>query len=163
MKSNEKPYSLDNQIGFVLRLAVQFHTAIFTARIVGNLTQTQFAALAKIHEVGGCSQSDLGRHLTLDSATVNGVVDRMRSRGFIEVSLDPTDRRRQSIALTREGVRVIEEAQVVAKEITAETLSALSPTEQTRLLHLLQKMMAKTNGSAFSERDSAESKSSTVV
>lgn len=163
MKSNEQPYVLDDQIGFVLRLAVQFHTAIFTARIVGNLTQTQFATLAKIYEIGGCSQSDLGRHLMLDSATVNGVVDRMRSRGLIEVSDDPTDRRRQSIALTREGMRVIEEAQAVAKEISVETLSALSSSEQTRLLQLLRKMMSKKANGVHSDRDHTDSKPRTIA
>src|ERR1700680_4447248 len=96
-------YRVDDQIGFVLRLAFQFHTAIFTAKMVDNLTQTQFAALSKIKEIGECSQSDLVRLIALDSATINGVISRMRSRGFLRVSEDPTDRRRQYIELTDDG------------------------------------------------------------
>ena len=97
-KTAKSAYVLDDQIGFVLRLAVQFHTAIFTARMVEGLTQTQFATLSKVYEVGSCTQSDLGRLLTLDSATVNGVTDRMYSRGLIEITADLVDRRRQSIS-----------------------------------------------------------------
>ncbi len=73
-RSEAMDYELEDQIGFVLRLAVQFHTAIFTSRMVDNLTQTQFATLAKVHQVGPCSQSELARLLALDTATINGVV-----------------------------------------------------------------------------------------
>lgn len=137
----QTPYVLDDQIGFVLRLAVQYHTAIFTSRMVEGLTQTQFATLAKLDEIGRCSQSDLVRLLTLDSATVNGVVDRMRQRGFIVITDDPNDRRRQWLTLSAEGERAIRAAREVASEITEETLTMLTPSERTRLIHLLRKMM----------------------
>ncbi|MBA4791976.1 MAG: MarR family transcriptional regulator [Rhizobiales bacterium] len=139
---SDDTYVLDDQIGFILRLAVQFHTAIFTSRMVENLTQTQFATLAKIEEIGSCSQSDLGRLLMLDSATVNGVVDRMKSRDLIAITDDPADRRRQSLSLTAEGRRVVQEAEAVARGITTETLAQLTPTEQARLVQLLRKMIA---------------------
>ena len=41
-------YVLDEQIGFLLRVAMQNHTAIFTSQMVEGLTQTQFASLAKL-------------------------------------------------------------------------------------------------------------------
>src|SRR3569833_3756964 len=53
-------YQLDEQAGFLMRVAMQRHTSIFTAHMVEGLTQTQFAALAKLHEVGACSQNHLG-------------------------------------------------------------------------------------------------------
>jgi MarR family transcriptional regulator, lower aerobic nicotinate degradation pathway regulator len=140
-KTTKSADILDDQIGFVLRLAVQFHTAIFTARMVEGLTQTQFATLSKVYEVGSCTQSDLGRLLTLDSATVNGVTDRMYSRGLIEISADLVDRRRQSISLSKEGLRIIVEAEAVAQEITEETMAALTPVEQARIVQLLRKMI----------------------
>ena len=55
------PYVLDEQVGFLLRVAMQRHTAIFMSQMVDGLTQTQFAALAKLLEVGPCSQNHLGR------------------------------------------------------------------------------------------------------
>ena len=42
------PYVLDEQIGFLLRVAMQRHTAIFMSQMADKLTQTQFAALAKL-------------------------------------------------------------------------------------------------------------------
>jgi len=59
--SASEQYVLDDQVGFLMRVAMQRHTAIFMSRMIEQLTQTQFAALAKLYEVGPCSQNHLGR------------------------------------------------------------------------------------------------------
>ena len=150
-KQANSQYLVERQIGFVLRVAFQFHTAIFTSKMVDNLTQTQFATLSKIKEMGECSQSDLIRLIALDSATINGVVSRMRSRGFLEVSEHPTDRRRQFIRLTDDGADLVSRAEAIGEDITAETLALLTPTERTRLLQLLRKMMSAEETNAEAE------------
>ncbi len=61
----------------MLWVAIQRHTAIFTGCMVEALTQTPFAALAKLYEVGPCSQNHLGRLIYLDAATIKGVVERL--------------------------------------------------------------------------------------
>ena len=62
--SEQGRYVLDDQGGFLMRVAMQRHTSIFTSRMIEGLTQTQFAALAKLYEVGPCSQNHLGRRRT---------------------------------------------------------------------------------------------------
>ena len=42
----------------------------------------QWAALAKLAEVGECSQNLLGRLVAMDVATIKGVVERLVRRGF---------------------------------------------------------------------------------
>ena len=66
-----------------MRIAMQRHTSIFISRMIEGLTQTQFAALAKLYEVGPCSENYLGRLMFLDAATIKGVVDRLRLRGSV--------------------------------------------------------------------------------
>ena len=78
-------YLLDEQAGFLMRIAMQRHTSIFTSRMIEGLTQTQFAALSKLYEVGPCSQNHLGRLIYLDAATIKGVVDRLHLRGLVIV------------------------------------------------------------------------------
>ena len=68
---------LDDQVGFVLRQAQQRHTTIFAAEMIEGLTPTQWAALAKLREVGACSQNHLGRLTAMDAATIKGVIDRL--------------------------------------------------------------------------------------
>ena len=134
-------YVLDDQVGFLLRVALQRHTAIFTTRMIEGLTQTQFAALAKLAEVGPFSQNHLGRLIYLDAATIKGVVDRLGARGFITALNDPMDRRRRrAVALTDRGRQVTEAAQLVAAEITAATPAARTEEEQGLVTRLLRKL-----------------------
>jgi MarR family transcriptional regulator, lower aerobic nicotinate degradation pathway regulator len=133
-------YVLDEQVGFLTRVAMQRHTSIFTSRMTEALTQTQFAALAKLYEMGPCSQNHLGRLIYLDAATIKGVVDRLAARGFLTALSDPKDRRRRAVALTDKGRGVTEEATKIAGEITAATLAPLTAEEQRTLARLLKKL-----------------------
>ena len=133
-------YVLDEQAGFLMRVAMQRHTSIFTSRMIEGLTQTQFAALAKLYEVGPCSQNYLGRLIYLDAATIKGVVDRLHLRGFVSALDDPKDRRRRAVALTDRGRQVTEAAMLVATEITATTLTPLTADEQRLIAKLLRKL-----------------------
>lgn len=133
-------YSLDTQVGFLMRVAMQRHTSIFMANMIEDLTQTQFAVLAKLHEVGPSSQNHLGRLVYLDAATIKGVVDRLGLRGFITTGSDPTDRRRRAVSLTDKGAKVMETAIRVAAEVSAKTLRPLTADEQRVLTKLLKKI-----------------------
>jgi DNA-binding MarR family transcriptional regulator len=104
------------------------------------LTQTQFAALAKLHEAGPCSQNQLGRLIYLDAATIKGVVDRLAVRGLVTALSDRTDRRRLAVALTARGKAVTEQAIRAAAEATAETLAPLTADEQRAVARLLKKL-----------------------
>jgi DNA-binding MarR family transcriptional regulator len=123
-----------------MRVAMQRHTSIFMSRMIEGLTQTQFAALAKLHEVGPCSQNHLGRLIFLDAATIKGVVDRLHLRNFVTALSDPKDRRRRAVTLTERGRQVTEAAMRVATEITAATLMPLTTEEQCVVAKLLRKL-----------------------
>jgi MarR family transcriptional regulator, lower aerobic nicotinate degradation pathway regulator len=136
----DRDYRLNEQVGFLLRVAMQRHTSIFMSRIVKGLTQTQFAALAKLREVGPCSQNQLGRLIYLDAATTKGVVDRLEGRGFVTAGQDPHDGRRRAIALTEKGRVAAEAAIKVARQITYHTLTPLTAAEQKTAIRLLKKL-----------------------
>jgi len=138
--SEQGRYVLDDQVGFLMRVAMQRHTSIFTSRMIEDLTQTQFAALAKLYEVGPCSQNHLGRLIYLDAATIKGVVDRLHLRGFVTALSDPKDRRRRAVALTERGRQATEAAMLVAAEITASTLTPLTSDERRQVTRLLRKL-----------------------
>ena len=59
-------YILDDQIGFILRLAYQKHAVLFLEYLGDDFTPTQWAALAKLRECGPCSQNHLGRLTAMD-------------------------------------------------------------------------------------------------
>ena len=86
-ETGEADYRLDEQVGFVLRKASQRHIAIF-ARSISDLTPPQFAALAKLHEVGATSQNQLGVLIATDAATIKGVIDRLNARNLVTLAKD---------------------------------------------------------------------------
>jgi DNA-binding MarR family transcriptional regulator len=133
-------YFLEEQVGFLLRIAMQRHSNIFTSEIVGNLTAPQFSALIKLMQAGPLSQNHLGRLIYLDVATIKGVVGRLRARGLVTSKDDPRDARRHVIALTPAGRRLVEAAIPAAARITEKTLGPLSEKEQETLLRLLKKL-----------------------
>lgn len=132
-------YRLQEQIGFVLRKAHQRHVAIFASQIA-DLTPPQFAALAKLHDVGETSQNQLGALVAMDAATIKGVIDRLKMRGFVDITPDEGDRRRLLVRLTEDGRDAIERLIPLAQQITAETLAPLSAREAATLLKLLARI-----------------------
>jgi len=133
-------YLLDAQVGFVLRQVLQRHATIFVGRMGEDLTMTQWAALAKLFEMGPCSQNLLGRYTAMDAATIKGVVERLAKRGLVETSKDSEDGRRLVVALTAEGAALTERSIPVAHDITKETLSPLAKDERTQFLALLERL-----------------------
>ena len=132
-------YRLQEQVGFILRKAHQRHVAIFAAHI-GDLTPPQFAALAKLNDVGETSQNQLGTLIAMDAATIKGVIDRLKARGFVELGKHEVDKRRLMVSLTTQGRVAIERLIPLADRITAETLAPLSPREAATFLKLLAKI-----------------------
>lgn len=138
-QDKEASYLLDDQIGFLLRKANQRHLSIF-ARRIDDLTPPQFAALARLHEVGETSQNQLGQLTAMDAATIKGVIDRLKARGLVALNSHAQDKRRLVVSLTDEGRAAVEAMLPLAHEITGETLSPLSAREVATLLRLLSKI-----------------------
>ena len=139
-RGRQPAYVLDEQIGFMLRQAYQLNSLHFAERFGGDLTPTQWASIAKLCEVGSCSQNHLGRLTAMDAATFKGVVDRLTRRGLIESRPSSTDRRRVLITLTAAGKKVYEQGISRALSVSDDTLRGLKPRERTSLLRLLKRM-----------------------
>lgn len=136
---SDRPYVLDDQIGYLLRRVTQRHLAIFSDRIP-EVTTTQFAVLARLAELGPLSQNHLGRETAMDAATIKGVVDRLARQGLVATSPDPDDRRRLTVALTAEGAALFAARTGTALAISDATLGPLDPGERAQLMALLSRL-----------------------
>ena len=136
----KEAYRLDDQVGYLLRLATQRHTALFQAHMPEGLTAMQFAALARLYEQGACAQNELGRRAAMDIATIKGVVDRLRQKGLIKTTQSEGDKRLSIVALTKDGSALMDTLTNIGHEITDKTLAPLTPEEQTTLTALLKKI-----------------------
>ena len=133
-------YRLEDQVGHLLRRAQQRHLGVFAA-VIPELTTTQFAALARLMELGPVSQNQLGRAAAMDAATIKGVVGRLVARRLVETALDPDDRRRLVVGPTPEGRALYARVVPQALEATRRTLEPLTPAEAARFVALLRKLI----------------------
>lgn len=134
-----KPYVLDDQIGYLLRRVTQRHLAIF-AQIIPEVTTTQLAVLARLHDLGPQSQNALGRETAMDAATIKGVVDRLARQGLVATMPDAEDRRRLTVSLTDAGRTLFQGLTERALQVSARTLDPLSPEEAAQLAAFLSRL-----------------------
>ena len=139
VNTEKTQYRLEDQIGFKLRLANQKHLELFAA-MLPEATPTQFAILARLYADGSLSQNHLGRRVGMDAATTKGVVDRLRTKGWVQSAPSETDLRRLEISLTEAGNAFAKRAIETAGRISEQSLSNLTPRETERLLALLAKI-----------------------
>jgi DNA-binding MarR family transcriptional regulator len=133
-----RPYVLEDQIGFLIRRAHQRASAIFEQVMDGlDVTPVQYAALAKLHDLGPTSQNQLGRMVGIDPATMFGVAGRLSKRGLVSPSVDPNDARLVLLELTQTGRETVEAMKARGPEVSARTLEPLTPAEAETLLALL--------------------------
>ena len=134
-------YVLEHQVGFLLRCAHQRASEVFNA-VMGRfgVTPRQFAALAKLDDLGSVSQNQLGRLTAMDPATISGVVARLAARGYVAQSADPRDGRLLALGLTEAGAAAIRAMKEVAAEVSQRTLAHLSEEEAAAFLKALGKI-----------------------
>ena len=135
-------YDLDSQVGFRLRLAMQKHTDIFFRNMDLGLTQAQFAALARLQTAGACSQNQLGRSVGLDTASMVGIIRRLKARKLISIVKNKEDRRRVIIDLTASGRALVIKAMEMGTRANDQTLSPLTATQRKQLISLLSLLVS---------------------
>ncbi len=138
----QRPYRIEDQIGYLLRRAHQRASSIFQMSIGDpNITPTQYSSMVKLNEYTELSQNLLGRLVGMDKATMQGVVRRLKDRGLVDSRPDPGDARRTLLSLTTEGQRSVAKLLLNGPAVSRETLKPLNGAEQRQLLELLSRIV----------------------
>ena len=134
-------YVLEDQVGFLVRAVSQRNTELFAKHMVAGLTRVQFTTMAKLLDVGFCSQNELGRLILLDRATIRGVVSRLRERGYVQMWADANDRRQHVLRLTKLGKKITQRAVDISPMISNKMLANLNARGRKQIVTLLQKII----------------------
>jgi MarR family transcriptional regulator, lower aerobic nicotinate degradation pathway regulator len=121
--------------------------AIEGRRVVGDvlagegLHRSQYALMASLEEFGPLSQTALSERSGLDRSDVVRWVDGLAARGLVQRTRDARDRRRNTISITREGRRRLQELDAQLDRAQHDLLGTLSDEERKLLILLLGRLL----------------------
>ena len=100
-----------------------------------------YRLLAALQEFGSASQASLGRHTGMDRSDVVASVNELVSRGLVNRSPDPADRRRNVITITEAGATHLRRLEELLTDVQNELAAPLSPAERHQLVRLLTQIL----------------------
>jgi MarR family transcriptional regulator, lower aerobic nicotinate degradation pathway regulator len=100
-----------------------------------------YRLLAGLEEWGPASQADLARRTSVDRSDVVTVLGELERLGLIERTVDPTNRRRNIVSITRAGSQRLEALDRVIDEVQDRVLEPLSQNERRQLTKLLRRLV----------------------
>ncbi|MBB5942095.1 MarR family transcriptional regulator [Xanthomonas sp. 3307] len=136
----------------LLKLDTQLCFALYSANLAMHklyrgllgelgLTYPQYLVMLVLWEQDGCSVSDIGEKLFLDSATLTPLLKRLEAVGLLTRRRAAEDERRVLIALTAEGQALRARAQAVPEGVLCAVACDLQ--QLTRLKHDLEEVRGK--------------------
>ena len=129
----------DSCIVFLLAKAYQKAHGDFKRRIHSyGLTPIQHLILEALWEEDGLSASDISKKLTLDGATLSGVLDRLSAGGWISKESDTEDKRVLRNFLTQKSIDLKPKLAGAREQSNAELLKPFSLEEKVLLKRFLR-------------------------
>jgi DNA-binding MarR family transcriptional regulator len=114
-----------------------------------GITLREFVVLAEVDVEGGRSQLAVARAAAVDRSLMVTVVDSLESKGFLERSQHPTDRRVRTLEITAQGQEVLAKAAVAVREREDRLLASLSAKRQADLRAILGALAATAADAGF--------------
>jgi DNA-binding MarR family transcriptional regulator len=117
-------------------------------RAIGDLEQEgfsiyQYSVLALLSEEPRTSQATIADALNIDRSQLVSVLDDLEERGLVERRRDPSDRRRHTVSLTKEGKRQLGRLRSIVKRIEDSFLEGVGERERAALHDTLLKIACK--------------------
>ena len=137
--------------GYLIRRAQQVSIAIFNERFARfGITPTQAICLHVIRRRPGLDQVAVARLIEIDHATAAMVIATLAKSGYVTRSIDPADRRRRTLTITRKG-SALETRMGAFSESGALLLSIFERDEADAFVALLSRFIAA-HGASFNGR-----------
>src|SRR2546421_9364189 len=113
--SEPPPEPLASAVGFLLSWNGRRTAHRFAAGLEPlGLRPPHFGVLTLIDAQPGSTQQELGDRSMIDPSSMVAIVDELERLGLAERRVDPADRRKHAVHLTRKGTRTLERARAVA-------------------------------------------------
>lgn len=133
--SRDELFSCMFELGRVLQKRITCRTSV-------PLTTLHLASLFHIIETADAADMrSLAGFLRMSAPSVSRLVSSLERSGLITRSIDAADRRRIGLALTKKGIRIVEEVDEEHRTEFAKIVSPLSEKERSQLIAILEKII----------------------
>jgi MarR family transcriptional regulator, transcriptional regulator for hemolysin len=136
----------------VARAARQWRRAVDRRLHPFGLSEATWLPLIYLARAAGpMRQKDLAAALALDGSSVVRLLDALEASRLIERGEENTDRRAKLTTITAQGWSIIEQVEIVARDVRNATLSGLSDDDlrvATRVLDIICRNLARQPGQA---------------
>lgn len=122
------------------RIGGQHASAVAALLAPLDLRPKQFGVMNMVALADGPSQGEIGAAMGIDPSGLIATIDELEQRGWLERRRDPSDRRRNIVALTAAGRAKLTEGREVARRRAQELTAPLSAKERRELRDLLAKI-----------------------
>ncbi len=135
--------------GFLLRRAHQIAVGLFVQECASvGLTPPQHGILIAIDRCPWLNQASLARALGFDRATVGQVLEGLEARGLARRASSNEDRRRNALALTPRGKKLVKRAAAAIRRTSDRILFPLKPRERETFVRLLLRLTTDLNSAS---------------
>lgn len=129
------------QAGHWVRRAHQVHNALWATLVSAAVTPSQFSALSALADSPNIDQNAISRATSLDTSTIGAIVNRLIQRGWIDVSKDPADLRRNLLTLSPAGEDEFRLIAHKAAQMTDVFVEPLADPERQELVRILKRLV----------------------
>lgn len=105
-----------------------------------EITSVQFYLLSSLWETDGVKFKELARKLSMDGATLTGILDRLERLGFVKREDDPEDRRSLLVFLGEKAKNHRDEFRRLAETLDNEIREQFNQEEFAILVRMLDKI-----------------------
>jgi DNA-binding MarR family transcriptional regulator len=102
-----------------------------------DINPSQYGVVMCLAELGPLGQSHLADLIGVDPRNCVPIIDSLAGRGLVAREIDPSDRRRRVVALTKDGQRLARELTTVGDQMETDILHPLDPADQAHLRRML--------------------------
>lgn len=140
LSSDELARTLPTMFRSVVRLlAVDLDKSDIALRL------PQFGVLDFLLTNSQAVQTDLANHFAKDKSVMLRQLDEMEHAGWVERQMDPNDRRRKNLVVTKAGAELYKKVDKMRSKVFAQVLEGVSEKDVATCLKVLRAMNDKAN------------------
>ncbi len=127
--------------GHLVRRLWQVHSALFAAECGAlDMTSVQYAAMRTLRYNPGIDATRLSELIAFDRSTIGDVIYRLEKKGLVQRTPSEEDRRIKILALSAEGMALLEQAEPAVQRVQAQLLSSLPRSKHDEFIGMLKKL-----------------------